>query len=156
MWGIYPGDAYRTYHLKELNMMELKLEEINDAPGASKKEESWDSVVQRRRHERREADKCIAILAGKPVPVENWSVGGVLMDGDDRLFSIGQTVEVTLKFKMRNAILDITHTGRVVRKASQKIAVAFGPIGLNTRRAFQHVIDDAVAAAFADSQTQPI
>ena len=137
-------------------MMELKLEEINDAPGASKKEESWDSVVQRRRHERRAADKCIAILAGKPVPVENWSVGGVLMDGDDRLFSVGQTVEVTLKFKLRNVILDVTHHGRVVRKASQKIAVAFGPIGLGTRRAFQHVIDDAVAAAFADSQTQPI
>jgi hypothetical protein len=30
--------------------------------------------------------------------------------------------------------------------------VCFDPIGTGTRRVFQQVIDDAIAAAFADSQ----
>lgn len=110
------------------------------------------NFVQRRNNVRRETDKCVAVLCGQTVPVENWSLGGVLMDGDDRLFAVGQNVEVTLKFKLRNMIMDITHYGQIVRKGSRKIAVAFEPIGLGTRRAFQHVIDDAVAGAFADSQ----
>jgi len=116
---------------------------------AAKREEDF---VQRRAHTRRETDKCVAVLNGQSVPVENWSLGGVLMNGDDRLFTVGQNVELTLKFKLHNMIMDITHYGRIVRKGSQKIAVAFEPIGLGTRRAFQHVIDDAVAGAFADSQ----
>jgi hypothetical protein len=115
-------------------------------------ERSWDKTSQRRKHERREQDHCVAVLGGKTVPVENWSFGGVLVDSDDRLYAIGQAIEVTLKFKLRNAILEVAHHGTVVRKAAKKVAVSFEPIGTGTRRAFQQVVDDAIAAAFADSQ----
>jgi hypothetical protein len=115
-------------------------------------EKGWDKMSQRRKHERREQDHCVAVLYGQTVPVENWSFGGVLVDSDDRLFAVGQPIEVTLKFKLRNAILEVAHQGTVIRKAAKKVAVAFDPIGTGTRRVFQQVVDDAIAAAFADSQ----
>ena len=111
----------------------------------------------RRRHARREQDRCIALAYGQSFPVENWSQGGVLLNGDDRLFGKGQDIEITLKFKLRNMIMDIDLRGRVVRKGAGKVAVQFAPAGRAVRRSFQRVIDDCIAAEFAQSQMlQPV
>ena len=113
---------------------------------------SNDRSQTRRRHIRRETDRCVAVIGGHTFPVENWSSGGVLVAGDDRLFSIGQTVHVTLKFKLRNAILDVPLDAQVVRKNAAKVAMAFEPLTSVIRRAFTQVVDDAVAREFANSQ----
>jgi len=116
--------------------------------GASNDAES----VTNRNHLRRTVDRCVAVVHGRTFPVENWGLGGVLISADDRLFGKGQDVEMTVKFRLRNTILDITHKGHVVRKSAGRVAVQFEPLNQFISRQFQQVIDDAVAAEFANSQ----
>jgi hypothetical protein len=113
---------------------------------------SNDPVLTQRRFPRRAEDRCVVVVCGQTFPVENWSFGGVLLQGDDRLFGTGQDIDVTLKFKLRNTILDVTHRGQVVRKGNQKIAVRFENLGKSIARCFQQVVDDSAAREFASSQ----
>lgn len=110
------------------------------------------STATRRRHARRDQDRCIALLRGQSFPVENWSQGGVLLGGDDRLFSPGQELELTLKFKLRNMIMDVDLRGQVVRRNSGRVAIQFAPLSRAIRRCFQQVVDDCIAREFANSQ----
>lgn len=113
---------------------------------------SNDQDETRRRHPRREIDRCVIDVCGQTFPIENWSPGGVLVAGDERLFGLGQDVEFSLKFKLRNTILDVKHRGHVVRKNNQKVAIKFEPVTQTIRRTFQQVIDDCIAGEFANSQ----
>ena len=120
----------------------LKGEASNDAQALS----------TNRRHPRRTVDRCVAVIHGRTFPVENWSLGGILIAADDRLFGKDQDIELTVKFRLRNTIIDVTLNGHVVRKSTGKIAVRFEPLSQFIRRRFQQVIDDSVAAEFANSQ----
>ena len=110
------------------------------------------STACNRRHARRDGDRCIVMIHGQTFPIENWSFGGLLIVGDERLFSVEQDIKFTLKFKLRNTVLDIKHTGRVVRKANGKIALKFAPLTAGIQNYFQQVIDDHLAREFANSQ----
>lgn len=111
-----------------------------------------DSIISRRQHIRRHSDACVCDINGKTYPVLNWSLGGIQITADDRLFGIGQDVPVTLKFKIRSAITEVTHNARVVRKNPGKVAFQFEPLTRQARNAFQNIIDDTMASEFADSQ----
>lgn len=113
---------------------------------------SNDIDETRRRSPRRGSDRCVAMVCGQTFPVENWSFGGVLISADERLFGTGQDIDITLKFKLRNTIIDVSHRGHVVRKSNGKVALEFEPLEKTIRRGFQQVIDDAVASEFATSQ----
>ena len=65
---------------------------------------------------------------------------------------VGQSLDMILKFKLRNTIIDIDIKGSVVRKNPGKIGIQFEPVTQTIRRNFQQVIDDQVAWEFADSQ----
>lgn len=110
------------------------------------------SAAFRRLYERRATDTCVAQVEHAVYPVENWSQGGVLLGGDNRYLGIGQECDVTLKFKLRDRILDIQHPARVVRKAGDNTAFQFKPLTREVRKAFTDVIDDLVASGFANSQ----
>ena len=105
-----------------------------------------------RQHPRRQGDRCIVMIHDQTFPIENWSFGGLLIIGDERLFSAGQELDVTLKFKLRNKILDISHRGHVVRTSGGKIAFKFEPLTKTVQRYLQQVIDDYLAREFANSQ----
>lgn len=121
---------------------------------ASLKSHSNDGTDQhvRRRYARREHDRCVAMIYGQTFPVRDWSLGGVQIAGDERLFGIGGQIEMTLKFKLRNTIIDVPVIGTTVRKGSGRVALAFGELHNQIRRSFQQVIDDCIAAEFANSQ----
>lgn len=119
---------------------------------ASNDREPEATAQTRRRHPRREVDQCVAVIHGQTFPVENWSMGGLLLTGDERLFGVASDIDLTIKFKLRNAILDIPHKARVIRKNPFKIALEFAPAGRHIRRMFQQVVDDALAREFANSQ----
>ena len=106
----------------------------------------------RRNSSRRECDRCIGVVNEQPYPVKDWSLGGFLMSGDDRTFSVNQECEIMLKFHLRNRIIDIPHRARVVRKTHHKIAFEFMPLSSMVRKLFQTVVDDYVAGKFAQSQ----
>jgi len=110
------------------------------------------STSTRRRHARRDTDQCVAVVCGQTFPVENWSFGGVLLMGDDRLFGNGQDLDVTMKYKLNSAILDVPLRGKVIRKNSLRIAVEFDATTNTVQRYFMQVVDDSVAREFANSQ----
>lgn len=108
--------------------------------------------ISKRKHERRESDQCVGVIAERTYPVENWSPGGVLVFGDPKPFAVASEVEITLKFKMRDEILDVPHRAKIVRKTHDHIALQFTPLTKQIQKAFQSVIDDYVTAQFVDSQ----
>lgn len=116
-----------------------------------KNEPDYD-VTHKRRHPRRETDKCVIEINGQPHPVMNWSIGGVLIQADSRSFGMDNEIDMTMKFKLRDKIIDVNHRGRVVRKTNDSVAFEFLPVSDQIKRNFQNVIDDHVAAQFADSQ----
>jgi hypothetical protein len=113
---------------------------------------SNDYPETQRRHPRRVNDRCVVVIHGRAFPVENWSFGGLLLSADDRLFGLNQSIDLTLKFKLRNTIIDIDHRATIVRKSPGRVALEFEPLNKTVRRAFQQVVDDAVASEFATSQ----
>ncbi|MDH5722954.1 MAG: PilZ domain-containing protein [Alphaproteobacteria bacterium] len=106
-----------------------------------------------RTHPRRAGDKCVTLIDGKMYPIENWSNGGMLIAADERLFAIEQDCDVTLKFKLRNEMINIPHKAKVVRKSSNKIGMQFAPINKKIQSEFQKVVDDFVSQRFADSHS---
>lgn len=114
---------------------------------------SHDEIIAtRRRHPRRSEDRCVAVIYGQTFPVGDWSFGGVQIDADERLFGTHQEMDVGLKFRLGNRILDVAHKGRVVRKGRGRVALQFEPLTRAVRHVFQTVIDDHAAQEFANSQ----
>lgn len=111
-----------------------------------------DDDLTRRRHARRIGDSCVVTVYGQIFPVINWSFGGVLLTADERFFGIGQTVPLTITFRLRKVVMDIDHSARVVRKHRHAVALEFAPLGQTIADAFRKVIDDSVATEFAESQ----
>lgn len=120
--------------------------------GAMTTAETQETGASRRRNTRRYADHCVCSIAGKSYPVLNWSIGGLSITADDRLFAIGQDVEFTLKFKIRTTIIDVAHTATVVRKSKGSVSFEFAPLTRQVRNDFQNIMDDFMANEFANSQ----
>lgn len=118
-----------------------------------KNEKSQPKIdTTRRRHARRSADRCVSVIDGKIYPVLDWSLGGTQITCDERLYGVGQEVEIALKFQLREDVIDIPHKGRVVRKGKGRIALEFLPLTKEIRDRFQNVVDDYISREFADSQ----
>ena len=107
----------------------------------------------RRKSARRSDDRCVSVINGQMYPVENWSTDGLLITADERLFSVGQPCVFTLKFKLRDEIMEIDHNAKIVRKSPNKVALEFLPLTKTIRSGFQKVVDDYVARRFAESQS---
>ncbi|MCK5384977.1 MAG: PilZ domain-containing protein [Alphaproteobacteria bacterium] len=115
-------------------------------------EEDAASSKTNREHPRRSDDRCVGVVNGQMHPVENWSKGGMLIAADERLFGIGQDCVFTLKFKLRDKIMEIDHKAKVVRKAPGKIALQFEHLSHAIQTNFQKVVDDYVSQRFVESQ----
>lgn len=106
-----------------------------------------DMMIQRanenrRSYPRRNCDQCIAEIEGLNYPIEDWSPGGIRIFCDSRTYQMGQPVSVTMKFRMQERILRVTHTGNIVRKGNDSIALCFQPPSADVRHQFQQVMDD--------------
>lgn len=113
---------------------------------------SNDDFDSRRAYERRDMDSCVGIIDGKAYPIQNWSNGGVLLTGDDRSFSVNDVKTIMIKFKLADKIMDVTHSGRILRKARDKFVLEFSPLTNKVSSQFKHVVDDYVAREFVNSQ----
>jgi len=116
------------------------------------REESAALSQVKRQHPRRSDDRCVVVVNGQMHPVENWGNGGMQITADERLFSIGQECVFTLKFKLRDDIMEVDHKAKVVRKAPGKIALQFEQLTHPVQNSFQQVVDDYVAQRFVESQ----
>lgn len=106
----------------------------------------------RRRFSRRSCDKSVVIINGQIYPVDNWSMGGVAVNGDTRAFGVNTSVDMTIKFKLSDSVIDLPHTARVIRKNAHRVAFEFEPLTHIAQKKLQTVIDDYVASRFAESQ----
>ena len=111
-----------------------------------------DVVSTRRQSTRRIRDKCVSVINKKTYPVENWSTGGLMIYGDSRPFGIDNDINVTMKFKLYDRIIDVSHKARVIRKTHDNVAFEFLPLTRQIRSNFQNVVDDYVTNQFAESQ----
>lgn len=105
-----------------------------------------------RQDPRRGDDHCVGIVNGQMYPIRNWSNGGLLIVADERLFSIGQDCILTLKFKLRDDIIEVDNTAKVTRKSQGEVALRFDNTTPAMRADLQKVVDDFVTRRFADSQ----
>ena len=117
-----------------------------------KAENTNDQYSTRRRFSRRDCDNSVVIIDGQIYPVENWSMGGVAVNGDTRAFGVNTSVDVTMKFKLSDDVIDLPHTARIVRKDAHRVALEFEPLTNDMRRGLQSVVDDYVTSKFAESQ----
>ena len=106
----------------------------------------------RRRYSRRSCDKAVVIIGEQIYPVENWSMGGVAINADGRTFDLDETMDMTLKFKLSEAVIALPHKARAVRKTPHRVGFEFIPLTNQVRRGFQSVVDDYVSSRFAASQ----
>ena len=121
---------------------------------SSPAKEDRNALLQKNRQfARRSDDRCVSIINGQMHPVENWSNGGMMIAADERLFAIDQECVFTLKFKLRDEIMEIDHKAKIVRKAPSKIALQFLPLNKAVQTRFQKVVDDYVSQRFAESQS---
>ena len=102
--------------------------------------ESLAPKASKRRFLRRGEDPCVGVIDGMVYPIENWSMGGVLVAADSRVFGLVQKQALTLKFKIGNRIFDIPHTARVVRKTLNNVAFEFDPLTFETNRRLRTVL----------------
>lgn len=113
---------------------------------------SNEDTSTRRRYPRRNCDKCVGVVNGRIYPIYDWSPGGALIEGDERAFSVGDDVSVTMKFRLHGSVLSLDHQGRIIRKTDGKVAVQFIPLTQQIWHGFKKVIDDHVTSEFANSQ----
>lgn len=101
------------------------------------------------RAQRRDVDVSICEIDGTVYPVTNWSASGVLIAGDERLFAKGETVDIKLRFRLSDRILEIPHSATIARRIKGGIALHFDPLPDEAARNFTAVIDDYTAHASA-------
>lgn len=113
---------------------------------------SSDDYSARRQFPRRNADKCVSVVNGATLPVLDWSPGGLRVFADPRTISIGDEVDVTMKFQLHDELVNINHRAHIVRKARDSFALQFLPLTGEIRNTFNHIIDNFNADDFATSQ----
>lgn len=86
-------------------------------------------------------DFCVIVVDGMTYPVENWSPSGVLFQADGGLFGVGQPHDFTIKFKLADRIVSVTHKANVARKTKTTVALAFEPLTADVRSDFMHVLE---------------
>lgn len=79
-------------------------------------------------------------------------MGGVAINTDTRPFGVDDDFDMTIKFKLSNNVIELPHTGRVVRKNAHRVAFEFAPLSSMVRKGLQSVVDDYVSSRFAESQ----
>ena len=108
-----------------------------------------DTADAMKRADRRTVDVSICEIDGTVYPVTNWSASGILLAGDERLFAKGESVDIKLRFRLSDRILEIPHTATVARKLKGGVALHFDPLPDEASRNFSAVIDDYNAQATA-------
>lgn len=108
-----------------------------------------DVATNAQRAQRRDVDISICEIDGTVYPVTNWSASGILLAGDERLFAKGEPVDMKLRFRLSDRILEIPHTGTVMRKTKGGFAVHFDPLPAEAAQNFSAVIDDYISKTTA-------
>ena len=106
----------------------------------------------RRRFPRRALDTCAISIGGTTYPIKDWSKTGALFAADGRTFEENSQIPATMKFRMNDTVMEVTVSARIIRSHASGVAIEFLNIDQDTRKAFNRVIDHALASGFTESQ----
>jgi hypothetical protein len=116
-------------------------------------EEMDTSLESRRHHLRRRGIHADVIVGNQTYCIRDWSLGGIFFETQpDPRLTQGDTVELTVQFRLPHETVRFENKARVVRATRRGIATAFDDMKPEARKMMQRVIDGVNAAAFADSQ----
>lgn len=108
--------------------------------------------VTRRVSNRLASMRSVCMIEYTLYPVVDWSMGGVQIAADPRLFLQNQKLHLTLKFKLHRSILKISCRAKVVRKTADRLGLKFESFDKAIHQLFLKVVDDYVSNEFAESQ----
>jgi len=97
----------------------------------------------RRLHERRISDTCIITIGDRQYPVKDWSKGGVCIEADSRTFGVGDPANFTLKFRVDDQVIDVSHKASVLRKTKGSVILEFQPLTNSVEEKFETVLAQA-------------
>lgn len=124
-------------------MLEHLLQQFGLVPATA----ATGAVASRRRYVRRDGRHAEVKINDRAFPVNDWSRGGLSFEpARDISLKPGDEIDMTIKFRFHNEIIDIPHRGRVVRRTEGRngrtgVGIAFDPPTVPVRRAFEKVID---------------
>ena len=96
---------------------------------------------------------CSVCIIDSPIyPIVDWSMGGVQIVADPRMFSQNQELELILKFKLQDSIVEIPCKGEIVSKATDRLGIKLEPLNQEARQLSMKVLDSCVVNEFANSQ----
>ena len=110
--------------------------------------------ANRRKNMRLSGDGMTAIVGETYYDVINWSQGGLLLKASNANSSslIEGDLDLTLKFHSGESTNTIVHSGKVIRKGTDSIAVLLEPLAEDDRLAFSKMVDSALTESFISSQ----
>lgn len=119
---------------------------------------SWDQFLKtvsnddgpsaRRKSERRSQDTCVIVVDGTQYPVVDWSMGGAQIEAQGRQFQPGESVDFTIKFRLSDRVLDVSHSAKILRTSKSRIALEFDQLPGEAQTAFRDVVSDATNQQF--------
>jgi len=85
--------------------------------------------------------------------VRDWGLGGVSFEtAPDARITVGDKIQLVMKFKFLTGTITVQQTAQVVRSAKRGIAAVFTPLPTATRREFDRVLDSLHTESFLKSQ----
>ena len=105
-----------------------------------------------RAHNRFVLPCSVCIIDSTIYPIVDWSMGGVQIVADPRMFSQNQELELILKFKLQDSIVEIPCNGEIVRKATDRLGIKLEPLNQEAHQLSMKVLDSCVVNEFANSQ----
>jgi hypothetical protein len=85
--------------------------------------------------------------------VRDWGLGGVAFEtAPDARITVGDKIQLVMKFKFLHGTITVQQTAQVVRSAKRGIAAVFTPLPAATRREFDRVLDSLHTESFLKSQ----
>jgi len=93
--------------------------------------------ISRRRFPRRAMDTCAISVNGTTYPIKDWSQTGALFQADGRQFTNNTTMDVTMKFRMVDRIIEIPVHARTIRCGTTQVAIEFLDVTHEIKSALQ-------------------
>ena len=107
----------------------------------------------RRRYMRHSGLLAEVTVGNRAYSIRDWSLGGVSFEtAPDASLTVGDKVQMVLKFRFLHDTITIQQTALVVRTARRGIAAKFSPMPATVRREFDRVLDSLHTQEFLESQ----
>lgn len=92
-------------------------------------------------------------VGNRAYSIRDWSLGGVSFEtAPDAGVTIGDKIQLVLKFRFPHDTITIQQPALIVRAARRGIAAEFAPLPAAARREFDRVLDSLHAEKFLESQ----